>query len=423
MQRFYLAVAMMMVAQAAAALPPSQPEQQPQPSFVPPEAPPSYDDKLLGDGGGARAKLVDAGIDVNLHYSGDVWDVLGGGTKRIATYLDYIELRTNLDGEKLFGIKGNTISVSLIDGNGTRTNGSTVGSIQGIDNNEVPSNGVRLYEAWVQQEFFDGRASLKVGIEDLNYDFDSTHISDNFLQPTMQLGQSLAGSGRNGPSTFPYDSLAARLKVKPTEETYIQAAAYDGVPGDPRTNSGDPIHLNRQDGLLLMGEVGFSRNDDMDRLAIGTWHYTRDLANLANPAVQSKAQGIYALSSYRFYQDAVKQRDLGAYWRGGAADGDTQQTNWDMQTGIVGHGWVSTRPQGEFGLGVALAHNGAAYLHAQEAAGTPSTHMESVYELYYRDSVARGITLQPDLQYIVDPGTDPDIRNAWVTGLRLDVAF
>ena len=388
-----------------------------------------FSDRLLGDVGGLRTTLANDGVDVTLHYSGDVWDVVSGGKKRIATYLDYTELRANIDGEKLFGIAGNSMSIAFTNSNGTRTNGSTVGSIQGIDNSEVASNGVRLYEAWVQQNFLADQISLRLGVQDLNVDseFSATPISDNFLQPGMQLGQSFAGSGRNGPPSFPYDSAGARVRVKPTDESYVAVAAYDGIPGEAGTVSGDPVRFDRKDGVLFVGEAGISPEaegggDGVNKLAVGVWHYTGGVPEQINPALEGTAEGVYALSSYRFYHDA-QDRNLGAFLRGGAAADATAETDWDLEAGLVANGFMPTRPDSEIGAGLALAHNGNAYMQAQDAAGTPARRLETAYEVYYRDKVAQGIVLQPDMQYIVHPGTDPQLDNAFVVGARLDVMF
>ena len=387
-----------------------------------------YADTLLGDVGGARTKLANQGVEIELGYSGDVWAVTHGGLKRKVTYLDFMELRANLDGEKLFGIKGNTMSVSLINSNGTQTNASNVGSTQGIDNSEVAVNGVRLYEAWVNQEFMDGRLAVLFGLHDLNTEFAATPISDNFLKPTMQIGQSFAQSGKNGPSVFPTTSVAGRVKFKPTETSYVAVAAYDGVPGDPDNTSGGRVRFADKDGLLWVGEVGITpkaagTEDEVNKLALGVWHYTAELENIEDASRKSTAEGLYLLSSYRFYHDQAAGRALGAFLRGGIADGDTAQVDYDYEVGLIGNGWMPGRADSEIGLGLSTAHNSDAHMAAQAAASTDADRSEYSYELYYRDTLYPGISIQPDLQYIVNPGTDAVTDNATVLGLRLDVSF
>lgn len=404
-------------------------------SKTPPSAPSQadYEEKLLGDLGGLRGRLAEAGVEIGLDYAGDVWGVASGALKRRVTYLDFIELRANLDGEKLFGIKGNSLSVSLTDSNGTSSNASTVGSTQGIDNNEVGARGVRLYEAWMEQNFFEDRLSLLVGLHDVNSEFAVTSLSDHFLTPTFQLGQSFAQSGENGPSAFPTTSLAARVKVKPTDDSYAAFAVYDGVPGAPNGTSGTAIRLDRKDGLLLVGELAYvppaaDSEDAPNKLAVGGWNYTAGLDDLTrldgngNPA-RSTAQGLYFLSSARLYHDAPRARSLGVFLRLGAADGDTAQVDWDYVAGVVGNGWLPGRPDGEVGLGVSGAHNGDKYRRSVAAGGDASARNETSFELYYRDTLGRGITLQPAMQYVVNPGTDTVTDDALIFGTRLGISF
>ena len=384
----------------------------------------AFDDKLLGDVGGMRTKLSDVGVDVSLDYQGDVWNVASGGKKRMTTYLDFIELRTNLDGEKLLGIKGNSVSVSLITTDGPATNASTVGSTQGISNSEVGSNAVRVYEAWMQQNFLDDRVSVLVGLHDLNSEFYATPISDNFLVPTFQIGQSMAQSGVNGPSVYPTTSVAGRVKVKPTAETYVSVAAYDGVAGRPNHTSGTAVHFGKNDGLLWVGELGLTpkaadTDSEVNKLALGGWSYTEKQADLVtgNP---ERSQGAYALASARFYHDKATGRDLAAFLRGGIADDSTLQADYNIEAGLVANGWVPTRPDSEIGLGVSTMHNGDNFVNSVAGAADRN---ETIYELYYKDTVARGVSIQPDVLYVVNPGTDQVTRNAFVVGARLGVSF
>ena len=382
-----------------------------------------------------RDQLADAGVEFSLTYDGDLASVADGGRKRLVTYLDFIEFRTTFDNEKLFGLKGNTVSFSLIDSNGTTTNGSTVGSTQGTNNSEVGpgGNGVRLYEAWVQQNFLDDRVSVLLGVHDLNTEFVATTVSDNFITPTFQIGQTFAQSGENGPSVFPNTALAARLKVKPTEDSYAAFAVYDGVAGAPATDKGTGIRLKKKDGVLLVGELAYvppaaDSDAELNKLAVGVWNYTSGLDDLnevdsnGNPA-KSNSQGIYFLSSARIYHDKAAGRDVSAFARLGFADESTVQVDWDYSAGIVATGFVPTRPEGEFGLGVSGAHNGDAYVQSVVAAGGATARNETIYELYYRDTLFEGVSLQPSVQYVTNPGTDTVTDDALIFGTRLSVSF
>ena len=48
---------------------------------------------------------------------------------------------------------------------------------------------------------------------------------------------------------------------------------------------------------------------------------------------------------------------------------------------------------------------------------------EAAFELTYSDNLTPWLAVQPDLQYIVNPGTDPTLNKAVVVGARIDLAL
>ena len=53
--------------------------------------------------------------------------------------------------------------------------------------------------------------------------------------------------------------------------------------------------------------------------------------------------------------------------------------------------------------------------------GESTDRTETNIELTWRARVNDWLTLQPDVQYVMNPGTNPAVRNAWVVGLRFNV--
>ena len=217
----------------------------------------------------------------------------------------------------------------------------------------------------------------------------------------------------------------------PTETTYVSAAAFDGVPGDPNFPHGTHIDLRPRDGLLLVAEAGCTPkapegvDGTPNKFAIGGWTYTKKMDDLVdidgsgNP-IKRRMEGVYLLSSYQIYNNKEAGHDLGVFFRAGLADGNTARADWDYETGIVGHGWVPTRPDGEIALGFSQAHNSDKYMQSVSGAAERN---EYGFELYYRDKLMKGVSIQPDLQYIINPGTNPAVKDATVVGIRLDINF
>lgn len=389
-----------------------------------------YADNLLGNWDGVRSKIADAGVDITVEYKADLWSNISGGSKRGNNYLDNLDVKFELDGEKLFGIKGNKSLVYFINNNGGKPNAHQVGSVQGIDNIETSTNTAKLYELWMEQSFFN-KFSLLIGLHDLNSEFMINDMTANFIHPTFQVNQEFAQTGKNGPSIFPNTSLAGRIKYTPTEESYMMAAAFDGVPGDPNRPHGTHIDLRARDGLLLIAEAGFTpkavdQEDNLpNKFALGVWTYTKkfddlvDVDGAGNP-IKKRSEGAYLLSSYQFFHDKKTEHDLGAFFRAGIGDGNTGQTDWFYATGIVGNGWIPTRSDSEIGLGFTQSHNSNKYV--QSVSGV-ADNSEYGLDLYYRDKIMSGITVQPDLQYIINPSTDTVTKNATIIGIRFDINF
>lgn len=345
-----------------------------------------------------------------------------------------IDVKFELDGQKLFGIKGNKSLVYFINNNGSHPNASQVGSIQGIDNIEVGTDTAKLYELWTEQSFFGETLSVLIGLHDLNSEFMVNDMTANFIKPTFQVNQEFAQSGQNGPSIFPTTSLAGRVKYLPTEESYAMAAVFDGVPGNPSRPHGTHIDLRSRDGLLLIAEAGFTPKaaDQGDsapnKFALGAWMYTKKFDDLLDvdgngDPVKRRSEGAYLLSSYQFYHDKETRHDLGAFFRGGVGDGDSGQVDWFYATGIVGNGWMPTRPDSEIGLGFTQSHNGEKYMQSVIAASSNADRSEYGLDFYYRDTLCRGVNVQPSVQYIINPGTDTVTKNATIVGVRFDINF
>lgn len=389
-----------------------------------------YADNLLGNWDGVRSKIADAGVDITIEYKVDFWSNISGGSKRGNNYLDNLDVKFELDGEKLFGIKGNKSLVYFINNNGGKPNAHQVGSVQGIDNIETSTNTAKLYELWMEQGFFD-KFSLLLGLHDLNSEFMINDMTANFIHPTFQVNQEFAQTGKNGPSVFPNTSLAGRIKYTPTEESYMMAAAFDGVPSDPNRPHGTHIDLRARDGLLLIAEAGFTpkaadqEDNAPNKFALGVWTYTKKFDDLvdvdgADNPIKKRSDGAYILSSHQFFHDKNTGHDLGAFIRAGIGDGDTGQVDWFYATGIVGNGWMPTRGDSEIGLGFTQSHNSNKYV--QSVSGV-ADNSEYGLDLYYRDKIMSGITVQPDLQYIINPSTDTVTKNATIVGIRFDINF
>jgi porin len=387
----------------------------------------SHDGVLTGNWGGMRTSLANKGIDIELIYKFDVISNTSGGIKTGTETLNNLDIKAVLDGEKLFGSQGTSAKIYYLNNNGSRPGANLVGDAEGIDNIEVRNPSGRLLEAWIQQTFMKDRFSFLAGLYDLNSEFYVTDASGLFIRPTFGIGTDMGQSGKNGPSIFPVTSAGVRFKVQPTQALLFQAAVLDGVPGDPNSPKGTHVRFNHGDGALIVGEADYvpGGGSPNGKMGFGAWEYTGkfddfvDVDGAGNP-VQRRSYGLYALGQRQVYQEPGHEgRGLNIFARVGVANGDVNQFDYAWSAGAVYTGLFPGREKGQLGLGVEGAHASSKYRNSVGTADASTT----AFELAYNDNLTPWLAVQPDVQYIVNPGVDPMLKNALVVGARFTAKF
>jgi porin len=246
-----------------------------------------------------------------------------------------------------------------------------------------------------------------------------------FIHPTFGIGTDAAQSGVNGPSIFPFTAFGARLFVAPTEATYAQVAVLDGVASDPDRLRGTHQEWDKNDGLLIVGELGYAAEGS--KLALGGWGYTETADHLTNVDARGNPihrlpHGVYLLGEMPLYVEAEEQGLVG-FARFGVANDDVHQFDYAWAAGLVYTGVIPSRDAGQLGFGITQAHNGDAFRRAAAGAGTAVDSAETTLELTYSDNLTPWLVVQPDVQYVMDTGTNKALDDALILGTRLTVSF
>jgi porin len=366
---------------------------------------------LTGNWGGQREALADKGFEIALVYTGETFSNLHGGVETGSVYLDNLDLVLTLDAEKAYGWRGVTFSTYVLRNAGDDPS-EKVGDAQALSNIAAPEEW-QIFEAWIEVE--RPRVSTRVGFYDLNSEFDVVETAQLFLGSSHGIGPDFSQSGLNGPSIFPETSLGARFRFTPRERLYVQAAVLDAVSGDPGTG----MNTDRSEGLLLAFESGWHGTAD-GRIAAGAWAYTSEFDDLLQPmgsAAHSHSWGGYLLGERRIH------RDLRAFGRIGFASTEVNRFGSYVGAGLVYTGLLPGRPGDALGLAVAMAINGDDFRRTRRSMGLQVDRAETVVEFSYLIDVLPWFSLQPDVQYIIDPDTDPMLDDALAVGLRAVVTF
>ncbi len=392
-------------------------------------------EKLTDGWFGARDTLADHGVEFEFVYTGDIFGNIRGGISKGATYLDDFDMILSLDMEKLVNWKGASFSFYGLGIHGGSPS-NHAGDLQALSNIDGPDVW-ELLEAWYQQNFLDDRLSFLFGLHDVNSEFDVIETGGLFINSSHGIGPDFSQSGQNGPSIIPATSLAARVRGNPLDYLYIQAAVYDGVPGDP--NDAEPegveVHFEDGDGVLVVSEVGFlpgelKEDAPYGKVAVGSWIYSAEFSDLketdaaGNPLQRDGNFGVYALGEYTAFREAEdKDQGLALFARFGFANPHINQLQYYFGSGLAYTGAIPTRDEDKIGIAVAAAFNGQEFYDVQKQAGARVDQAEVDVELSYRAQITPWFALQPDIQWIRNPGTDPALKDAFLLGSRWELSF
>lgn len=401
-------------------------------SFAESEKMPDWNaETLSGDWGGVRSKLYDKGVVVEFTHKSDVLSNVSGGIQKGSAWLANTEAAISMDMGKLAGWDATTAFVQYHFQHGNQPkdfNGSYVGSFAGVDNIETGTNTGQFFQAWLQKNSADESLSALAGLYAIDSEFYVTETSGLFIQPPYGMSAEMAQTGKNGPPVFPVGALAVRMKYT-SDSYYLQAALTDGVPGDPDNPHGTHIKLGKGDGTLSIVELGYTplaKGDgkQFNKTSVGFWRYSArandlvDVDGFGNPLLRTD-QGFYFLAerTLRAEQNDPAQ-GLSGFARFGTANKDVYQADWSGSLGLRYQGLFDGRDDDVAGVAVTTSHASSKYrqLNASDSS-------ETVVEVSYRAQFQPWLAVQPMVQRVINPNMDMTLENAWVAGMRLEVAF
>ncbi len=361
------------------------------------------------------------GITFDAAYTGEPIRNLDGGQRTGGTYLDNLDLQLAADRGSIFGLPGLSGLLYVLNNNSSEFSAEYVGDSHIVSNIDAP-RGLRLFEAWLDWAPGNGAVSTRVGLYDLNSEFDSIETAGLFLNGAQGMGTDFGQTGLNGPSVFPVTSLALRVHATFGSGVYGQFAVLDGVPGDPNDPESNEIDLSGDDGALVVAEFGWG-GDDWRKLALGAWVYTADFYPLASPdgPQDDENSGWYAIADRIVWRGG--ETTLAAYLRVGRAEDRFNPVEDYLGFGASLAGFSAARPDDELGVAVSSGTAGSDLKAARQLDDLGTDSRETSIELTYRAPITDWLTLQPDIQYIVNPGFAPAFDDALVISLRFELSF
>lgn len=431
---------------------------------------------LLGDTGGFRTALGKYGLTFTLIDLNEGFGNPTGGIKQGANYNALTVMGLSLNTQKAFGWDGGTLNISAFQIRGRNLSSTNLLNLQTYSGVAADPS-TRLWEAWYQQVFLDGKFDVRIGQESLDQEFIVSQNAALFVNTALGWPAVPSFDLYGGGPAYPLSSAGIRLRAKPSGALTLLAGVFqDNPPGGPfdddsqlRGSSawgGNFLHL-ASTGALAIAEAQYNINQpsdgDMDdgkhpaglpgTYKIGAWFDTAAFPNprydsiglsLANPASSGVPQmedtnfSIYGIADQMVWRpSADSTQSLNVFTRVMGAPDDRNVISFSANAGATLKAPFQGRDSDTLGVGFGVARVSSYVSGLAEDAvfysgiPTPIPSLETFVELTYQLQLTGWWQLQPDFQYVIRPGGgipnpyDPTERvgDESIIGLRSIVTF
>lgn len=359
----------------------------------------------------------DNDFNIESSYVGEGFSNFAGGIKTGETYLGKLNFGLGFSTTDI-GLWSNGEFYTLIENtHGGNPSASFIGDIQvasNIDNGDY----TYLYEMWYKHQI--SNLSVQIGVIDLNANYLVSETGGLFLNSSFGIQPSVS---MNMPvPIFPMNALGINLQYQITDAIILQTGLWDGDPGDLDRNPYNvKWKLSKEEGFLSATElhVNHSKNNDnyLGTIKFGMLYHSAEFNTIIDSTIFEKGNFEFHLIAEQTLINKPK--------------GEKGKLDAFIQIGYLPDNTINVLP---FYLGAGINYTGLLFKNASDVLGLAIGHVgiskelidnvptmqsnETAIELSYAFSISKQITIQPDLQYIINTGADKSLDNAFVGFLR-----
>lgn len=430
---------------------------------------------LLGDTGGIRSTLGRLGITLNAQETSEVLGNLTGGIRKGFAYDGLTTLSLQINTKRAFNHYGGLFNASALQVHGLNLSTRNLGSEQ-TSSGITADDGLRLWELWYQQKFDFNQLDIRVGNQSLDQEFIVSQYAGLFVNTMFGWPMLTSVDMLGGGPAYPLASLGIRARYVPTGQPWgFLLGLFDDNPSgvnpqaspaqDPQKLNSSGTHFRLKDKPLVIGEVQFSKpavgqleyaGEEAILPAtykLGFWYdfgrfadqrYGSDGRSLADSQSNGLPNLVQGNLSFYFVADqliwrktAESAEGVGFFIRAMGAPSTQNPIDYSLNAGLNWHAPLKHRDYDAAGLGMGLAHtSGRARALVQDnisLSGAPNIvpRTETFLEATYQYQIVQWWLLQPDVQYIFNPGggiVNPangatPIAGELVIGLRTNIVL
>jgi porin len=401
---------------------------------------------LLGSWGGARTRLFEMGVDLQLGLVGEFAFNPAGGNQTLGSFAGQAAFGATFDLEKLIAVPKTKLQVTYTSRFGRNlAEDAGLGTLQLVQ--EVWGRGqtVRLTQAFLEHRLFGDLLTVRWGRVAMGDAFAA--FSCDFQNLTF-CGSQPGNIAGNYIYNWPISQWGAIVKLELPGFGYVQGGIYD-VNGSYLSydNKLWPVWYPDSDGVLMPFEIAWLPTFG-GRLPgsykVGAWYSTANLADVVsdfngNPATVSGLAAAQKTGLYGAYLNFEQQltRNASENPKGGlrafvnfsVADQQTSVTWMQVAGGLVYTGPFSERPNDRISFGAGTTQVNPRLIGLQNTLSglglQPAviSNSEYAFELQYAFVPMPGFVLRPNVQYVHTPGARSSNVDILVLGLKTVINF
>ena len=346
---------------------------------------------------------------------GGLFRNFAGGIDQGNNFIGKTNLILTLDTEAAGLWKNGMFLVNGVNMLGGNTTLRYVGDFQPISRNEATPERTGLFELWYKHTM--GRAFILVGQHDMNRSFGTSRYAGNSINSAFGMNPSLTPNAGYSFSIFPRTMPGiyfAHEGIRAGKASIaLHAAVYAGASA-PLEEDRYNVRWNLDQGSHSRFEAHYIGRRGSYKL--GFMYHSGMFPSVLNDTDQIDGNmGVYFIADQQLTtkDDDENGEGLGLFVQLGTAPGDQNLVRSFASVGINYTGPFAKRNEDVLFVGLL---NSA--LNQDLTEQTRMDKNRTILEVNYAFKFGKNFTLQPDLQYIINPGANPDLQNSLLGILR-----
>lgn len=366
----------------------------------------------------------DTGISPFFNYYADAFTNVEGGRRHGANYTHLMEYGINVDMNKIAGVKGGSFTISGAYNAGKDLSGQ-IGNFYTISESSVTDGGM-FYEMYYSQ-------NIQLPWDDtINVSLGRMSMSNTFATLPV-FGYLSSGSIDSTPESIfyasPYTSSTIAtwgiaVEYQTSNNISFAYGLYQVVSNQQSSNwDGLDWGINGNDGYMMMAQIQWSPTlcgNLQGTYQFGGYFFDGfGMTELANPnSLRENGYGFYLQAQQMIWVDKTNPNKNITVWAGTqyAPIETISPIHWQVYAGIQFQGFVPHRENDSVFLSWTTGFFSDDYNNGN------STD-ETIFEVNYLWQVNKNISIQPTMQYVLNPNGDSRINDAVVLGGQLVVSF